>query len=247
MQDDQNWLSDFLSGIKAFRAPHLALTAPPAGASLSDLVAARAALAVDDRHSRPGLAAGQQFASAVCGMSARDRMTDVVAGAVGAIDVQLASAIASLPAKEIHDAGILRTADFGSAIVPLESPSGVTFAGPLDALGAGHPLWSLLPPDDCYQITLVGQQAGPALILGPGNPVLAGPISPRVWYTLSAVLELTRAWRAGQRRQEQERADHRRRQELIDKQAREQWESETAEGQIATLRRRLAQLENRRG
>jgi hypothetical protein len=157
--------------------------------------------------------------------------------------VNMDAAIANALSRGAVHADVVRTADFGAALIRHETDDSrggvrIIFLAPLSGLPSGHRLRSALALNDCYKVSM----GEPALVLGqalPGGGLQSA--RPRPWYLTSSVLGLTRGWRAAQRQREQETVDR----EAMEKAERERQYRESPSGREATLKARLAELEAR--
>jgi hypothetical protein len=157
--------------------------------------------------------------------------------------VNLDSALASTLTHGAAHKELVRTADFGDALVRHEVDDGagctrIVFLGPLNGLPSGHTLRSALPPDDYYKVAM----GEPAVVLGAS--LSGGTIHtarPRLWYFKASVLSLTRGWRLSQRQREQEVVDR----EALEKIERDRAWRESPAGREANLKARLQELEAR--
>ena len=92
-------------------------------------------------------------------------------------------------------------------------------------------------PDDVRQLVPVTMKGN--LVLGHGRQMVTGSVMPRPFYDVQAASRLTAEWAAEdaevRRRDDQER-------DVREKEQRHRYES-SVEGQLATLRRKVAELE----
>jgi hypothetical protein len=157
--------------------------------------------------------------------------------------VNMDAAIANALSRGAVHPDVVRTADFGAALIQHETDDSrggvrIIFLAPLSGLPSGHRLRSALAVNDCYRVSM----GEPALVLGAalsgGNLQTARP---RPWYWAASVLGLTRGWRGAQLSKEQEVVDR----EALEKVERMRIWQESPAGERAALKAKVLELEAR--
>jgi hypothetical protein len=258
-----DWASRFTAALDALRRPMAHLLAPPGtnGAeplvALDALLSVRSALSVDDNSRVVNRECAMRQAAEIYSNVHRFDTSDRLLEVVRALDYDIAKVIAELPADLLFQRGLVRVADFEPGqlrhvtMPGLVEPGTLTgrdeqiwfVSGPVNTLPAGHPLRSLLPDEDLFELDRSDTQAAAkGWVLGRTESLLgssAGRAKP--FYSLQSLRQWTTAFRRYQRQQDEER-EYRERQEERQRQ-REFWESPL--GKQLLLEKQLAAMKER--